>query len=134
MPEMDAQRRAAAAAWAAAVRDGRGSGGAGSSTSDDDRKCGGCCLMGAFDFVGAARARPDRDEPEGGWGHTACCDMPVHFDCLGKWMNALGHDIVDSTSGPKVLGEREDGTCVIECPICKSKVGRTVSRMFRAVS
>ena len=47
-------------------------------------------------------------------------------------MQSIGRDTVESTRGEVTLGQREDGTCRIECPFCKESVGRSSTRMLRA--
>ena len=109
---------------------------------DDDDECvnncyGSCLAFGDSEVVtvrfdGSARSRPDPDEFEGGWGYTVCCGKRAHFDCLGRWLNALGHDKVDTASGTQVaLGACENGLYKIQCPLCKSKMSRSSMRQMK---
>ena len=52
----------------------------------------GSCLGLPCRFVGAARSQPARAEPGGGWGYTACCHKPVHFDCLAKRLDPFADE------------------------------------------
>ena len=99
----------------------------GTDDNEEERPCFGSCLAGLVNFVGEASARPDRDEPEGGWGYTACCKTPAHFDCLGRWLKPedveTGTTLVDSTSGPVPMALR--------CPFCKHALSHSSTRMMR---
>ena len=86
----------------------------------------GSCLGLPCRFVGAARSQPDRAEPGGGWGYTACCHKPVHFDCLGKWLKPFAdgkRKQVDSTRGQVDL----NNAC---CPFCKRSMSSSSRRML----
>ena len=86
----------------------------------------GSCLGLPCRFVGAARSQPDRAEPGGGWGYTACCHKPVHFDCLGKWLRPFAdgeRKQVDSTRGQVDL----NNAC---CPFCKRSISSSSRRML----
>ena len=86
----------------------------------------GSCLGLLCRFVGAARSQPDRADPGGGWGYTACCRKPVHFDCLGKWLKPLVDGMrkqVDSDRGHVDL----NNAC---CPFCKRSMSSSSRRML----
>ena len=86
----------------------------------------GSCLGLACRFVGAARSQPDRAKLGGGWGYTACCHKPVHFDCLGQWLKPFAdgkRKQVDSTCGKVDL----NNAC---CPFCKRGMSSSSRRML----
>ena len=83
--------------------------------------CAGCCFAGGYEFVGEARSRPDQHEPDGGWGYTACCSKPVHFDCLVRHLDPRDKE-VDSMSG-KVQME-------LCCPFCRHYLSSSRTRML----
>jgi len=77
----------------------------------------------AESFVGEPSNRPNRDAPESGWGRTLCCGNPVHFDCIGGWLNPRDK-LVDSTSGPVQMNLR--------CPFCWKPLSRSTGRQLHA--
>ena len=103
---------------------------------DDGYQCedgAGYCSDADYVFTGPPRSRPDPNEPECGWGHTACCGKPAHFNCLGRWLQAQGREEVESSRGMIRLGERQDGSVETTCPFCRAKLSRSTNRMMRTV-
>ena len=77
----------------------------------------------AESFVGESSNRPNRDAPKSGWGRTPCCGNPMHFDCLGTWLNPRDK-LVESTSGPVQMN--------LGCPFCRKPLSRSTGRQLHA--
>lgn len=109
-PSSSAQVGQASSSSADAVEATSEEAGAESDSEDDgdETQCFGMCLAfgeSIVTFAGSPRSRPDREEPEGGWGYTACCSKPLHFECLGRWLNGLGRETMESSRGMVACSE-----------------------------
>ena len=79
-----------------------------------------CCPICFEEFASCSHLET---RAPGGWGHTRCCDQPLHYACLYKWIN--DNSMVDSSSGPVAL---DTG-----CPLCRSNVSKSKFRMLGPV-
>jgi len=92
--------------------------------TEEDQGCFGNCFAGSGTFSGEARARPDSQEPEGGWGFTTCCSQPAHFDCLSRWLGPHKPTTVESSSGEMPIKRK--------CPFCRQYLPHSSTRMLKA--
>jgi len=93
---------------------------------EEDQCCFGNCFAGAgtFTFSGEPCGRPNRMEPEGGWGFTTCCNQPAHFDCLYRWLSSHKTKNANTISGEMLPKPR--------CPFCRRYLPHSSTRMLKA--
>ena len=97
------------------------------AAAEDEDECFGSCLAGLWEFDcegQEAGSRRDATQQLGGWGYTACCATPAHFDCIARHLNPVGKT-VESTRGPVQMD--------LKCPFCNHTLPRSSTRMMQSV-